>query len=163
MAARTSRQARPKLKLRGRISRVETARRKVQSYGGETGGELKITLEVERPEAPKRPDAWRVREWLTKKQQTSWSPAEVQAHIETLEGDDHKRAREMLGEYLTDLEAYERQREGMVAELQGFVRTAALGIALEGEAVTVELSPDVEAVRQLLPGMSALEAPDDGS
>ena len=41
--------------------------------------------------------------------------------------------------------------------------TVALGVALEGEDVTVALAPDTEAVRQMFPGMSALSEVIDAS
>ena len=80
--------------------------------------------------------------------------------------DAYERLQEFADELYAWLEErvkYSSQAARFQGRLQQYIMTVALGVALEGEDVTVALAPDTEAVRQMFPGMSALSEVIDAS
>lgn len=143
------------LTLRGAITKTETTRRK-ETYNGMEGGDLLLTVRVERPAAPKRPRAgWNV-EKVTKAQ----TVAGVEAALEKIIAAEGEEAAdiELVRDYLEQLVEWEGEKAEGVDALRAWATAVAVAAALEGEPVKVTLRPDGDALQQLLPGLTALSA-----
>lgn len=143
------------LVLRGTIARVETKARKRSSYDI-TGGELRITIEVARPETPKAPYVYG--EPDLRRRMNGMTAAQMR---ELAESDEFPERKDQILSVAHEQDEYEDRMAVYAGQLQSFVRVVALGVAVEGESVEVEVRPDVEAIRQMLPGLSLIEAPAD--
>lgn len=156
------------------------------------GGALKITVLVERPVVSDRPRLYgALRGYEIEGPSTQWTSEQISAELVRLEklveGDapvvDPYAAKRTQATQQKRLDAY-HEAEAQIDELTEFAgeveeweqsvasqgdrfraHFAALAVvsALEGEPVTLTLRPDDQALQQLLPGMSALEAIAEGS
>ena len=77
--------------------------------------------------------------------------------------DELQQFADRLEDWLSERAEHAIKAGGFKERMQQYIMTVALGVALEGEDVTMSLAPDTEAVRQMFPGMSALSEVIEGA